>query len=153
MLARRVLDRIPPSGPSSSTTPPPFGARCVGRPNVTLGSGTSPSLVTGLLVSRRRLGRQGRRCEAPARKVTQRARLVPRLTIRPSLLTLAFLAPLTAGTGVGNRLSAIDDGPGGAKSPPPAINHKEKETMTTTTTTVVGNLTRDPELFWGCRVS
>jgi single-strand DNA-binding protein len=53
---------------------------------------------------------------------------------------------MTAGIGVGNRLSAIDDGPGGANSAPPAINHKEKETMTTTTTTVVGNLTRDPEI-------
>src|SRR5664279_2631754 len=37
------------------------------------------------------------------------------------ILTLALLAPLTAGTGVGNPLSAIDDGPGGAKSAPPAI--------------------------------
>ena len=53
---------------------------------------------------------------------------------------------MTAGTGVGNPLSAIDDGPGGAKSAPPAINHKEKETMTTTTATVVGNLTRDLEI-------
>ena len=73
-------------------------------------------------------------------------RLVPRLTIRPSLLTLAALAPLTAGSGVGNRLSAIDDGPGGATSAPPAINHKERHTITTITTTVAGNLTRDPEI-------
>jgi len=71
-------------------------------------------------------------------------RLVPRLTIRPSLLTLAALAPLTAGSGVGNRLSAINDGPGGATSAPPVINHKERHTMTTTTTTTVaGNLTRE----------
>src|ERR1017187_8061233 len=65
--------------------PPEYSSGAVGVPNVTLGSGTSPSLVNGLLVSRRRLGRQGRRCEAPAPKVTRRARLVPRLTIRPSL--------------------------------------------------------------------
>src|SRR5665811_1283982 len=31
MLARRALDRIPSSGPSSSATPPPFGARWVGE--------------------------------------------------------------------------------------------------------------------------
>ena len=33
--------------------------------------------------------------------MTQGGQLVPRLTIRPSLLTLALLAPLTAGDGVG----------------------------------------------------
>ena len=51
--------------------PPEYSSGAVGVPNVTLGSGTSPSLVNGLLVSRRRLGRQGRRCEAPAPKVTR----------------------------------------------------------------------------------
>ena len=71
----------------------------------------------------------------------------PRLTIRPSLLTLALLAPLTAGAGVGNRLSPIDDGPDGAKSAPPGINQKGETAMTTiATTTVAGNLTRDPEI-------
>src|SRR5664280_2158700 len=77
-----------------------------------------------LLVTHRPLGRQGRRSEAPARMVAHRARLVPRLTIRPSLLTLAVLAPLTAGAGVGNRRSPIDVGPSGAKSAPPGINRK-----------------------------
>jgi hypothetical protein len=56
--------------------------------------------------------------------VALRARLVPHLSIRPSLLTLAPLAPLTAGAGVGNRHSPIDVGPNGAKSAPPGINRK-----------------------------
>jgi hypothetical protein len=61
--------------------------------------------------------------------MTLRVGSLPRLTIRPSLLVLAALAPLTAGTGVGNRLPAIDDAPGGATSAPPVINHNEREPL------------------------
>ena len=114
--------------PIWSSTPPPCGARC-GKSNVTLGLGNvtlqrHPPWSAGLSVAHRPPGRQGRRSEAPARMVALRARLVPRLTIRPPLLTLAPLAPLTAGAGVGNRHSPIDVGPSGAKSAPPGINRK-----------------------------
>jgi hypothetical protein len=44
--------------------------------------------------------------------------------------------------------SAIDDGPGGAKSAPPAINHEEKQTMPITSTTIAGNLIADILYAW-----
>jgi len=49
--------------------------------------------------------------------------------------SLAGGRPLTAGAGVGNRRTSIDDGQAGRKAPT-AINHEEKQTMTITSTTI-----------------
>jgi hypothetical protein len=127
-VSRTEPGRTGRTGELGSSTPTPCGARCEKR-NVTLGlsnvtlnvifswsSGCWPH--TGPLTVK---------VDAPRRRHgwwPLGARLVARLTIRPPLLTLAPLAPLTAGAGVGNRHSPIDVGPSGAKSAPPGINRK-----------------------------
>jgi hypothetical protein len=123
-----------PRTPSSEATSPSTSP-CQGNPfgNVTLQfwglvrqrhpgadrrvCSTSPSQVSELLVPP---------STRPSRSLLRGAssegdpvgRLVPRLTFRLPLLALAALAPLTASSGGGCRLSAADVGRAGLSAPP-----------------------------------
>ena len=110
---------LQPKAPRAATHSDALHGRPAESLNVTLAHlATSPSNVTlpaqTTFLIHPRLGRQGRRSTALRGAGTvgdPPGRLVPRLTIRPALLAPAALAPLTASSGRGFRLPAVDVGP------------------------------------------
>jgi hypothetical protein len=127
---------LQPKAPRAATHSDALHGRPAEPLNVTLAHlATSPSNVTlpaqTTFLIHPRLGRQGRRSTALRGAGTvgdPPGRLVPRLTIRPPLLALAALAPLTASSGGGIGLPAPDVGPTGL-GPHPTSGALSRSTM------------------------